>query len=459
MIMQHPGCLHRAWRAIPDPVCHDMLASLRNALQREGFRRYLGNTSWLLGEKLLRLILGLFVGIWLARYLGPAQYGLLSYAEGVVALFSVFMALGLNNIVVRELVKGEIPQATLMGTAIGLRMAGSLCMLLLIALLVVFHDIEQQARSMILIIGFASALRFLEIINFYFQARVIAKYNAIANACAVISSSFLKICLILYKAPLIAFAWVFLFDTCLLAVLYLYLFMRQGESPRAFRFRGDTARKLLSDSWPLILSGVMISIYMRIDQVMLQEYLGSWYVGQYAAAVRLSDAWLFITIVITNSLFPAIISAKAISGDLFRKRMTRLYKLLVSIALGISLLTYMLADQLVLFTFGADYARAIPVLELYVWSIVFVFLNNASMKWYVVENLQKIAMLRLSLGAAMNVGLNMLLIPDFGLEGAVYATLISYILATYLGNALHPRTFENFRMQTRAFLTFYTFNR
>jgi O-antigen/teichoic acid export membrane protein len=436
-----------------------MLASIKSALQRDGFRRYLGNTSWLLGEKFLRLTVGLFVGIWLARYLGPEQFGTLSYAESFVAIFSAFMTLGLNSIVVRELVGGKTSQDVLLGTALGLRVAGSLCMLLLVLIAVYGYGIDRQTNSIVLIIALAAAFRIFEVIDFYFQARVISRYSAISNGCVVIASSFLKIYLILIKAPLITFACVFLFDTFLLAALYLYFYQRRGESVLSFKFRSETARKLLSDSWPLIFSGILISIYMKIDQVMVREYLGEWHVGQYAAAVRLSDAWLFITVVITSSLFPAIVNAKNISSDLFEERMTRLYKLLVFISLVISCVIFIFSEQLVLLTFGTDYASAIPVLQLYIWSIVFVFLNNASWKWYIAENLQKIAMLRLCLGAIVNIGLNMLFIPRFGLEGAAYATLISYVMATYLGNALHPRTLVNFRMQTRALLTFYTFNR
>jgi len=436
-----------------------MFTSLKNALQSDSLQRYLQNTSWLLGEKLLRLTLVLLVGIWLARYLGPEQFGILSFSESLVALFSVLMTLGLNGIVVRELIRNNTDQNSLLGTALGLRAAGSLSMLLLVWITMHVYSSDEQTSNIILIITLASALRVFDVIDFYFQAKVISRYSAISNACAIIVSSLLKIYLIQIQAPLIAFAYVFLFDTLLLAGLYLYFFERLGGSVLALRFRWGTAKKLLSDSWPLIFSGILISIYMKIDQVMLQEYLGAWHVGQYAAAVRLSDVWLFITVVLTNSLFPAIVNARNISADLFKKRMIMLYKLLVSISLVISGITFIFSEQLVLLTFGADYASAIPVLQLYIWSIVFVFLNNASWKWYIAENLQKLAMLRLCLGAIVNIGLNMLFIPRFGLEGAAYATLISYILATYLGNALHTKTLINFRMQTRALLTFYTFNR
>ena len=183
--------------------------------------------------------------------------------------------------------------------------------------------------------------------------------------------------------------------------------------------------------------------------------LGAEQVGLYAAAVRLSDVWLFITVIITNSLFPAIVSAKAVSQKLFEDRIVKLYQLLVSISLVISILMFVFSEKIVLLTFGNDYTKAIDILQLYIWSIIFVFLNNGSWKWYLVENLQKIATIRLSIGALVNVALNLFLVPICGLTGAVYATLISYITATYFGNLIMPKTRVNFKMQTYALLTFY----
>jgi O-antigen/teichoic acid export membrane protein len=430
---------------------------MRLLFRREGFRRYFTNTSWLLAEKILRLTVGLFISIWIARYLGPEKFGLLSFAESFVAIFTAVMALGLNSIVVRELVTGKLQQNTVLGTSFALRAIGAACMLACIVVIVNTADYDALTRQIIIILGLAASFKFYEVIDFYFQAKVLAKYSAISNACALLLSAAVKIFLIYIQAPLVWFAYVFLVESFLLSVFYLYFFTRTGNSVRSMRFKWDIGKTLLADSWPLIFSGIVISVYMKIDQVMIQEYLGSWHVGQYAAGVRLCDAWLFITVIITNSLFPAIVTAKSQSDALFRERMIALYKFLILIAVSISVVTSILSEHLIAWTFGDNYEPAATVLQLYIWSIIFVFMNNASWKWYTAENLQQIAMLRLSLGAVANIALNMIFIPQYGIEGAAYATLISYVLATYLGNALHPKTFTNFKMQTYSLLTFYSF--
>jgi O-antigen/teichoic acid export membrane protein len=430
---------------------------MRLLFRREGFRRYFTNTSWLFAEKILRLTVGLFISIWIARYLGPEKFGLLSFAESFVAIFTAIMALGLNSIVVRELVTGKLQQDTVLGTSFVLRVIGAACMLACIAVIVSTAEYDTLTRHIIIILGLAASFRFYEVIDFYFQARVQAKYSSISSAYALLLSTAAKIFLIFIEAPLVWFAYVFLAESFLLFAFYLYFYTSTGNSILSLNFDWGVGKKLLADSWPLVFSGIVISVYMKIDQVMIQGYLGSWHVGQYAAGVRLCDAWLFITVIITNSLFPAIINAKSQSDTLFRERMIALYKFLILIAISISVVTFVLSEYLIAWTFGDHYEPAAAVLKLYIWSIIFVFINNASWKWYIAENLQKIAMLRLSLGAVANIALNMVFIPRYGIEGAAYATLISYAFATYLGNALHPKTFVNFKMQTYSLLTFYSY--
>lgn len=433
-----------------------MYTSIKLLFRREGFRHYFTNTSWLLAEKILRLTVGLFISIWIARYLGPEKFGLLSFAESFVAIFTAIMTLGLNAIVVRELVTGQLQQDTVLGTSFVLRAFGAVCMLVCIVAIVNTADYDALTRQIVIILGLAASFKFYEVVDFYFQAKVLAKYSAASKACALLLTTAVKIYLIYVQASLIWFAYVFLVESFLLLAFYMYFYTKTGNSFLTMRFRWDVGKKLLADSWPLIFSGIVISIYMKIDQIMIQEYLGSWQVGQYAAGVRLCDAWLFITVIITNSLFPAIVNAKAQSDELFHDRMIALYKFLILIAVSISIITFLLSEHLIMWTFGDQYKNSVAVLQIYIWSIIFVFMNNASWKWYIAENLQRIAMVRLSLGAVANVVLNMIFIPKYGIEGAAYATLISYVLATYIGNALHPKTFINFKMQTYSLLTFYS---
>ncbi|MGQ9844375.1 MAG: flippase, partial [Spirochaetota bacterium] len=292
--------------------------------------RYFINTSWLFGEKILRMVVGLFVGVWVARYLGPERYGLLSYAQSFVGLFSAIATLGLDGIVVRELVKDETRRDELLGTAFWLRLMGAIAVLAILAIAINFTSNDAYTNTLVFIIASATIFQSFNVIDFYFQSKVLSRYVVFANIISLFVSSIVKVALILVEAPLIAFALTVLFDSFVLACGFVYYYIKTNSifNIKNLTFNKTTAVSLLKDSWPLVLSGIVISIYMKIDQVMIQEMMDAEAVGQYAAAVRISEAWYFIPMVVSSSLFPAIISAKAQNEELYYARLQKLYDLM-----------------------------------------------------------------------------------------------------------------------------------
>ncbi|WP_435235574.1 flippase [Psychromonas sp. PT13] len=431
------------------------LSKIKELKHHKGFIRYFKNTSWLFAEKILRMVVGLFVGIWVARYLGPEQFGLFSYAQSFLGLFTVFIALGLDSIVVKELLNNEGDRDVLLGTTFVLKLVGFFIMIIVILIAIQFTNHDYFTNLLILIISLSVVFQSFNVIDFYFQSRVLSKYVVMANTISLLISSILKVILILNDAPLILFASVVCIDTLVVAVGLIYFYKIQHLDFSNWKFKFYKVKYLLKQSWPMILSGVAIALYMKIDQIMIGNMLGNKAIGYYAVAVRFSEMWLFITVAITNSLFPAIINSKKTSQTIYINRIKNLYRLLVFISLVISTFIYFLSDYIVLYTYGEQYTESIALLQLYVWSIMFVFLNNGSWKWYISENLQHIATIRLFAGALINILLNLYWIEKYGLIGAVYATLISYSIATYFGNLLSSKTIINFRMQTEAIFTFY----
>ena len=365
------------------------------------------------------MVVGLFVGVWVARYLGPVRFGLFSYANSFVGLFTVFITLGLDAIVVKELLNKNDDNNTLIGTTFFLKLIGFIIMFFIIMTAVQFTNNENLANILIYILAFSVVFQSFNVIDLYFQSKVLSKYVVFSNSISLFISSLIKILLILNEAPLIAFAVVITLDSLIIALGLIYFYKKQGLVFKSWRISSTKAKYLLKQSWPIILSGIAISLYMRIDQTMIANILDNESVGYYAVTVKFSELWLFITVAITNSLFPAIINAKKTSEALYIQRIENLYRLLVFISLVISVLIYLFAEYIVLYTFGREYEDAIVLLKLYVWSIIFVFLNNGSWKWYIAENLQHIATVRLFLGAFVNIMLNYFWIKSYGLIGAV----------------------------------------
>ena len=211
---------------------------------------------------------------------------------------------------------------------------------------------------------------------------------------------------------------------------------------------------LIKDAWPLIFSGVMISVYMKIDQVMLKEMLNTKAVGIYAAAVKLCEAWYFVPTVFTASLFPAIISAKQKNEQLYKNRLQKLYDLMVWSSLVLAVPTAFLADWVIIILYGIEFNGAANVLRIYIWAGVFTFLGVASFKWLIAENLQHISFYLYSIGSITNIICNWFLIPIYGISGAAFATFISYGIASYGGFVIFRKSRSNFLMTTQSFNLF-----
>jgi len=416
--------------------------------------KYFKNTSWLFAEKILRMVVGLFVGIWVARYLGPEQFGLFSYAQSFVGLFTAFATLGLDGIVIRELVKDESRRDSLLGTAFRLKLIGVLLVLIALAVAVKLSHQDSLTTLLIFIVASATIFQSFNVIDFYFQSKVLSKYIVYANIVSLLISSLIKIALVLNEAPLLYFAYVVLFDSFVLACGFLSLYRYKKFFISQWRFDAKVALSLLKDSWPLILSGLVISIYMKIDQIMIKEILNAEAVGQYAAAVRLSEAWYFIPMVVASSLFPAIINAKKQSEELYYARLQKLYDLMVWIAIAIALPMTFLSGWVVELLYGNEYDQAGSVLMMHIWGGVFVFLGVASGKWFLSENLQKLSFYRTFYGMIFNVIFNIMLIPKYGIIGAAIATLSGQCIAAYISDLFNKKTRVVFWMKTKSLLLF-----
>ncbi len=394
--------------------------------------------------------MALFVGVYVARYLGPERFGLLSYAGSFVGLFTALATLGLDGIMVRELVKTPERRDELLGTAFWLKAVGAILMWAGIAAAVPFTNNDTQTNILIIIIAFAVIFQAFNVIDFNYQAEVKSRYVVYAQLVSLVISSITKLVFVWIAAPLVWFACVFLLDAVVRSIGLLAMYLQNTGKMWHWKWRWQTAKVLLRDSWPLILSGMVISIYMKIDQVMIKEMLGAEQVGHYAAAVRLSEAWYFIPMAITSSVFPAIINAKKQSEELYYQRLQKLYNLMVWMAVAIALPTTFLAPWVIKVLYGEAFLPAAGVLSIHIWAGVFVFLGVASGKWLLTENLQIFSTINTSIGAIINIVLNYILIKNMGINGAAISTLISYFIAAYLCLSFFDKTRINFINLTKS---------
>lgn len=400
-------------------------------------------------EKIIRLVLGFVVGVYMIRYLGPAEFGLLSYAISLVGLFTALATLGLETIVVRELVKKPERRDELLGSVFTMRLLSGIVAVLSLVVVLFFSKDDHRTVIIALIIGGGLVFQSLSVIENYFQSKVLAKFSSLVQISNLLITGSLKIYLMAVKADLVWFAIATFLESSLLALGFAVIYKFQKLQISKWRFNATIARNLLKDAWPLILSGIVIMIYMKIAQVFIKNMLDETQNGYYATAVRLTEAWYFIPMAITASLFPAIVSAKSVDEALYKSRLQKLYDVLAWIAIGLAVPVTFLAEPLMQMLFGAKYLPAAPVLTVYIWAGVPTFLGVANSQYLVTENLTRMSFYRTLLGMIANVVLNILVIPKYGIVGSAWVTLISQSIATFT-IATSKRTFHQLGMMLRA---------
>ncbi|MBG56625.1 MAG: O-unit flippase [Deltaproteobacteria bacterium] len=412
-------------------------------LSNKGFRKYFANTSWLLGERVFRMTISLFVGIYVARYLGPERFGLLSYALSFVWLFSSLASLGLNDILVRELVNQPENSQNLIATALWLKVCGFGLMGLTVTVVLIFKSEDQLTLLLISIIILGFLFQATNVVEFYFQAKVQSKFIVRTQVVQLLITSIFKIYLVWSKASLLWFALALMLDQALIAILFLYLYKWKVKKFPFLYFNWEKTKLLIRDGWPLIFTGMVVLVYMKIDQVMLKEMLNTKAVGVYAAAVRLCETLYFIPTALMASLFPAVVYARKKSEKMYEQRIQKLYDLMVWGSVIIAIPTTLVSNWIILLLYGSDFQEAADVLRIYIWALVFVSLGVASSKWLVAENLQHYSFYITTLGAIVNVGCNLWLIPIHGIKGAAIATLLAQGTVSFLGLSFFGKTRKN----------------
>ena len=429
------------------------LGPFRPFAESEGLGRYFKNTSWLLLEQSTRLLVAIVGGIIVARYLGPENFGKLSFSLSLVGLLTVGASLGLETILVKEIVAGEHKLESILGTSLVLRITSSIFAVAATVLIAMSIPSLDDEEKLIAAVASLTAMFFaFEVIDYYFKALVQTRYMLYARLVQAPLSIVIKLALVIQQASVVLFAWAIVLDATLYTIVILFLFRRHANAPLLLHFRMKIAASVLSDGWPLVISAVAVSIYMKVDQLMIQSMLGMREVGIYAIAVRISELGYFFPMVVVSSLFPAMVRARQTSENDYLTKRISLYSFLVITAVALSVVLWLLAPFLVRMLFGYAYIAAADVLKIHAWAAVFVFIGIAGKAWAVSENLQVYAAINTVTGALLNVILNWVFIPRFGITGAAYATLLSYAFASILGFAFFSATRPEFLNMVRAFI-------
>jgi O-antigen/teichoic acid export membrane protein len=400
---------------------------LRQLQKRENLLRILGNSAWLLGDKLLRVGLGLFVGVLVARYLGPENYGVLAFVFAYVVLLASIAAFGLDGVVVKELITNSSSTHHILGTAFIIK-----CLCTLTAFVVgislslaIDHTIDNL--SLMLMIGSLAILfQAFDVIDFRFQSELNARAIVIARSGAFIATSIVKLFLLVLGAPLLFFVATPALEAAIVAVSLVLLYSKfQGRIGR-WEFQRNRAAILLRTAAPLAASTIFVAATMQVDRLMLGNLIGSHAVGIYSAATLLSTVWYMVPVVIGASVAPTLTRLYETDKAHFVGKVQDVMSVLQFGSICIAFATILVADAVVYLVFGKVYSAAAPVLAIHIWTGLFVAHVSIRSRALLIEGKTQVVAWVAGFTFLSNITLNWLLIGRYEEVGAAYASLISW---------------------------------
>lgn len=421
---------------------------------RQDLQNVLGNTGWLFFDNILRMGVGLIVGVWVARYLGPEQFGDYNYAIAFVSMFSSVASLGVDGIVVRELVKQPQHAAEILGSAFILKLFGGILTVILATSAVYYlRPADNSMFWYVVLISAGTIFQAFNTITLWFQSKVQSKYSVYARNISFVIVTFIKIYLLVNRFSLIWFVSITLLELIITAILLSWIYTVKGFKLFNWRVSYNRCDSLLKNSWPLILTGLAIYVQARVDQVMLGEMIGSAEVGQYSAAMRLIEVFGFIPMAIVSSVSPSIIAAKSVSNELYYDKLLNLYRIMFILFLVTALPIFIFSENIIVLIYGESYRQAGVLLSLFAIRLFFTNYGVAKSLFITNENLFRYALVTTTIAMIINVLLNYLLIPLYQSRGSITAMIISFAFSTFIADLFFKEVKPNLYIMFKSMIS------
>lgn len=410
-------------------------------------------SAWLVGAKLVQGACSFVAAAIVARELGNVGFGQLSLAVATAMMVATLATLGLEHVASREISQaGDGLLRPVLATLRRLRVSGAIlgASVLLVAALGPFTGVLGPGE-LLLVLCLLPLAQVGDLSEWRLVAEGRARKVAIISLAVAPAAALARVGAAFAGAPLAAFAGILVAEWGLRSCL-LGLAAGRTPAPTDAKLPAGTGRRILLDSAPLLLSGMAVALYMRLDQYMIAGMMGPGAVGQYASIVMLTEMTLVAPVILLRTALPILSRMSVAEPAAMTEWLVRLMRGCFYFHLAIALVVALFASPIVSLVFGADYLDAVPALRIHILSTPFVALGVISSAWLLVTGNTLHALHRTLLGLGVNAALNIFLIPRFGLPGAATATVVAQIVATWVADAFWPATRELFRLKARSLL-------
>ena len=410
------------------------------------------NSLWMISTTVVQMIISLFVNRIVANYLTVSDYGILNYSISFVTFFTCLCTLGLNSIIIKELINNKDKNRELLGTSVVMRLISSLISTMLILILIII--LKGDSKDIIICAILQSlALLFdsFNIINLWFQSIYKAKIVASIGLFAYLFVAAYKIYLVIQSKPIYWFAFANSLSAIVIAVLLIIMYHFSHGQKLTFSLK--TAKYLLSNSYHFIFSGLMIAIYAQTDKIMIGSMIDDISaVGIYTVSTTIINLWSFVPNSVITSYNPTVVSAKQVSDELYVKRLKQLYSIIFWFSIAYALFITVFSKIIIIILYGEKYLAATTTLSIAVWGVMFSFAGVVREIWLVNEGKQKYSKWFALIGAIVNIILNSLMIPFLGITGAAIATFVTQLTVGLISNLFFKDTRINFKYMLEALI-------
>jgi O-antigen/teichoic acid export membrane protein len=410
------------------------------------------NVVWAVTGKVVTLLGGLLVGIFVARYLGPEQYGLMSYIMSYVAIFQVLASFGMDQIEIREEAKNPEEKDKIIGTAFTLKVGFSLITMLLVIITAWIFEADSFTKWMIILYSSSMIANSFGVIRNYFTSLVWNEYVVKTEIARTFIGAGIKVVLLLLHAPLVWFIVATLFDTILIAGGYVVSYRSKIDSIKKWTFDKEQAKYLIKQSFPLLLSGAAVVVYQKIDQVMIGNMIDKEAVGYYAVAAAFVGVIGFIPTVLSQTITPILVRLYSTDRRSYQQKAQIFMNISIWLIIMICLLIFLIAHPIIRYTYGIQYLAAIPILQVTVFKEIGYALAQLSGSMIISEGIQKKVALRNVIGCIVSILFNLFLIPTYGIMGAAISSVITSLFTGYLSHYIIPTYRQIFKVQTKTIL-------
>jgi O-antigen/teichoic acid export membrane protein len=411
--------------------------------------KVVANLSWLLAEKGLRTVLGLFVTALTARHLGPAQFGLYSIAVTVASVLSSVVPVGLSTLLVQRML--ETPQRVGSTLSAGLAITAVASVVAWGGVSLLSPMVLPEGWPVLLVVAISAFARPADVMRFYFESRMQVRPLMISDGIVLISFTIVRVFITIFDASVLLFAIVYVVETLVSSAIVVVLYRASVGAANLENLERAEVKALLRAASPLIAAAVCVSVYTKVDQFLVTQLLGLDQAGGYVAATRISESLNSIPIFIAATTFPVALAAKERGGIAeFDRVISRILAAGCAFSIGVAAAISVGAETIVRTVYGIQFSDAAQILAIHVWTSVFVMLGTIGSRWYVSNGLQRLILTRALVGGGVSIVMNAALIPILGSSGAALAAVISFAASGYLLDALWPKTRGLFRLKSRA---------